>query len=290
MRDAVKTLLMKQRVAAYTQIFIGCVIGALAYPLFLIPNGIAPGGLTGVSTILNHLLGWPVGITSLAMNLPLFVLSYRSMGRSFAARSLIATVLFSLMIDFFHFKPLTEDTLLGALYGGLLLGAGLGLILRGNATTGGTDMIAKIIHRRFSFISISMILFALDGVVIVAAGIFLGAQHALYALICIYVSSKVLDGVLTGIESVKACYIITAREDAISDRLMNELGRGVTHLMARGAYTGAERPVILCVVTSQELMRLKDIVRQEDERAFLFITGAHEALGEGFSSLTGEQK
>jgi uncharacterized membrane-anchored protein YitT (DUF2179 family) len=286
MKEAVRLLLLKERTSAYAQIILGSFIGGLAYPLFLVPNGIAPGGLTGVSTVLNYLLAFPVGMTSLAMNIPLFIISFRSVGRVFAVRSLIATVLFSLAIDLINVKPLTDDTLLGALYGGILLGAGLGLILRGNATTGGTDMIAKIIHKRFSFISVPMILFLLDCVVIIGAGVFIDAVHALYALICIYVSTKVMDAVLTGIASVKACYVITGREQPITARLMDELGRGVTHLMARGGYTGAERPVILCVVNSQELTRLKEIVRQEDERAFLFITGAHEALGEGFSSLT----
>ncbi len=285
MFDRIRKVPMKTQLFSYGQIVLGCIIGGLAYPLFLVPNGIAPGGLTGVTTILNHLFGLPVGMTSLAMNIPLFLMSYKSMGRRFAAASLFATVLFSFAIDLMQLKPLTDDTLLGTVYGGVLLGAGLGLILRGNATTGGTDMIAKLIHRKFQVLSITNILFALDCLVVVAAGIFIGAQHALYALICIFISTKVIDAVLTGFESVKACYIITSKEAMITYRLMHELGRGVTHLMAMGAYTQTVRPVILCVVNTQELMRLKEIVRQEDERAFLFVTGAHEALGEGFANL-----
>jgi Uncharacterized conserved protein len=276
----------KKWLLSYGQIVLGCIIGGVAYPLFLVPNSIAPGGLTGVSTILHHLMGLPVGLTSLAMNVPMFVLSYKSMGKRFALASLIATVLFSFAIDLMQFKPLTDDILLGSVFGGALLGVGLGLILRGNATTGGTDMLAKLIHEKFQALSIANILFALDFVVVVAAGVFIGAHYALYALICIFVSSKVIDAVLIGFESVKACYIITCQEEKITERLMHELGRGVTQLMAKGAYTETERPVILCVVQAQELMRVKDIVRQEDDKAFLFITGAHEALGEGFSSLT----
>jgi len=281
---------LKKWLLSYGQIILGCVIGGLAYPLFLVPNSIAPGGLTGVATILNHLAGLPVGLTSLVMNIPLFILSYKSMGRRFAAASLFAMVLFSLVIDIFKIEPLTQDILLGSVFGGALLGIGLGFIFRGNATTGGTDMLAKLIHEKFQVLSIASILLALDFVVVAAAGVFIGAHHALYALICIFVSAKVIDAVLIGFESVKACYIITCAEDKITNRLMNELGRGVTHLMAKGAYTNTERPVILCVVQAREMVRVKEIVRQEDGTAFLFITGAHEALGEGFSSLNKQER
>ena len=133
----------KQIAVSYLQILLGCLIGAAAYPAFLIPNNIAPGGLTGVATILNYLFGLPVGTVSLALNIPLFIIGYRSMGKIFAFRSLIATVLFSLLIDLLPIRPVSRDPLLGTLFGGVVLGAGLGLILRGGATTGGTDMIAR---------------------------------------------------------------------------------------------------------------------------------------------------
>ena len=278
----------KERLGAYAQIVLGCLLGGAAYPLFLVPNNIAPGGLTGVTTILHYLYKLPVGLTSLIMNLPLFIISFRSIGKVFALRSLIGLLLFSAAIDLLGFAPVTDNTLLSALFGGMLLGAGLGLILRSNATTGGTDMIAKLLHKRFPFISVPAILFSIDSVVIIGAGIFINTEHALYALLCIIVSTWVMDAVLTGFTTAKACYIITIREDTISDRLMSELSRGVTYLVARGAYTGVERRVLLCVITSQELPRLKEIVRQEDEKAFMFVTGAHEALGEGFSNLMGE--
>ena len=141
----------KEIFQAYVQIIIGCVIGAAAYPLFLIPNNIAPGGLTGAATILNFLFGWPVGTVSLIMNIPLFIIGYRTMGKIFAFRSLIATLLFSVLIDVLPLQPITVepvlDPLLGTLFGGVLLGIGLGLILRGGATTGGTDMIARMVQQ-----------------------------------------------------------------------------------------------------------------------------------------------
>lgn len=279
---------MRDQLSAYVQIVLGCFIGALAYPLFLVPHGIAPGGLTGVTTILNRLFGLPVGITSLALNVPLFMIGWRSMGRVFALRSLIATVLFSFAIDLLRLEPMTADPLLATLYGGILLGAGLGLILRGGATTGGTDMIARMIHHRLPFITTGMVLFGIDCCVVLAACATLGTSEGLYALICIYASAKVIDMVMAGLGGNSACFIITDAWERVSQRILTDMERGATHLRAEGAFSHTERPVILCVVSRQEVAQIKAIVREEDEQAFVFITEAHEALGEGFSALHDE--
>jgi len=279
----------REQLAAWVQIVLGCLIGAAAYPLFLDPGKIAPGGLTGVAMILKHIGGWDIGITSLLLNIPLFIVGYRSMGRVFVVRSLAATVMFSLAIDLLKPLPsLAFDPMLTALIGGALLGIGLGLILRGGATTGGTDMVARMVHRKLPFLSVGMFLFLIDCVVVVAAAVIIGGREALYALVCIYVSDKAVDMVMLGMSKNKACFIITDEWEKVSARVMEELERGVTQLDARGAYTGTERPVVLCVLPPQEVARLKDIVRESDEKAFMFITEAHEALGEGFSRLSGE--
>ena len=288
MKERMDKLLRQERAMAYFQIVLGCLVGGLAYPLFLVPNSIAPGGLTGVATVLNHLFGAPVGLTSMLLNLPLFLIGYKAMGRVFVVRSFIATIVFSVFIDLFKLEPMTEDVLLGSLYGGILLGVGLGLILRGGATTGGSDMIARMVHKRLPFITVGMFLFILDFLVVVLAGVCVGMQHALYALICIFVSAKAVDVVIAGFSTVKACYIITQATQQVADRILTELERGVTILTATGAYSKHERPVLLCVAGSAEIVRIKEIVRQEDETAFMFITGAHEALGEGFSKLSGD--
>ncbi|MBQ8653605.1 MAG: YitT family protein [Clostridia bacterium] len=280
--------LRKEFIMAYGQIMLGCLIGGAAYPLFLMPNNIAPGGLSGLAMIINYLFGAPVGTTSLLLNVPLFILGWKAMGRVFVFRSLLATFLFSMSIDLLKFQPLTMDPLLGTLFGGILLGAGLGLILRGGATTGGTDMAARMVHKRFPFITVGGFLLLLDCAVVAAAAVAMGASEALYALICIYVSSKVVDMVLEGMSSNKACFIITDQYERVTQRILVEMERGVTYLSARGAYTGRERPVVLCVVSRMEVARIKDIVREADERAFVFITEAHEALGEGFSRLSAE--
>ena len=275
-------ILRNERVVAYTQILLGCLLGAAAYPMFLIPNAIAPGGLSGIATILTVLFRTPVGLVSLIMNVPLFIIGYRSMGRVFAFRSLVATVVFSLLIDWLPVPVVTNNTLLGSLFGGALMGLGLGLILRGGATTGGTDMIARMVHARFQHISVGAFLFFIDFCVVLGAGFFIKAELALYAFISIYVGTRVIDLVVEGFDRQKACYIITEHTDVVKDRLMNDLGRGLTILSAHGGYRGAERPVLLCIVRAQEVTRLKTIVRLEDERAFVFITEAHEVLGEGF--------
>ena len=285
MMDKIKSLARKERFIAWMQIVIGCIIGAAAYPTFLDPGKIAPGGLTGVAMIMKHLWGWDIGITSLILNIPLFIIGYRAMGRVFAFRSLIATILFSLAIDLMPLKEIPVEPILGTLYGGILLGIGLGFILRGGATTGGTDMCARLVHKYLPFMSVGMFLFLIDCVVVVAAWIFIGSSEALYALICIFVSGKAVDMVMLGLSSNKACFVITDQWERVSRRLLDEMERGVTQLTAKGAYTGVDRPVVLCVLPPQEVSRLKEIVRQEDERAFMFITDAHEALGEGFSSL-----
>ena len=273
---------------AYAEIVLGCVIGGLAYPLFLVPNNIAPGGLTGIATIFNYIWGWPVGVTSMLLNLPLFLLGFKAMGRVFVLRSLVATILFSACIDLFQLPPLTDDILLGSVYGALVLGVGLGLIMRGGATTGGSDMVARMVHHRFPLVTVGAFLFMLDCAVILCAAFTMSARAALYALICIFVNAKAVDLVLAGFGSAKACFIITNRGQAISQRIMAELDRGATVLNATGAYSGEGRTLLISVVTQMEVIPLKRIVRQEDEKAFMFITDTHETLGEGFNALNGD--
>ena len=274
--------LKNEYILAYLQIALGSLIGAVAYPLFLVPNHIAPGGLTGLATVLNYLFDLPVGITSFALNIPLFIVGYRAMGRIFVLRSFIATVLFSFLIDLIPLPPMTQDPLLGALFGGVLLGVGLGFIMRGGATTGGSDMVARMVHARFQHITVGAFLFFIDFCVVALAGFFIEPEYALYAFISIYLGSKLIDVVMEGLTRDKACYVISGHYEAIREALMTQLERGVTLLSAEGGYSREKRPVLLCVLSSQEVGRLKAIVRSMDARAFVFISDAHEVLGEGF--------
>ena len=279
-----------ERFFSYVQIILGALLGGAAYPLFMTPNRIAPGGITGIATILNHLFHWPVGVVSLILNFPIFLVGFRRMGRVFAFRSLVATVFFTLFIDVLPLKPITDDPLLGALYGGVLLGIGLGLIMRGGATTGGSDMIARMVHRRFQFVSTGSFLFAIDFAVVVSAGFLIGTSEALYALINIFLNAKVMDVVIIGFSANKACFVMSDRWQEISRRVLQEMNRGVTQLTARGAYTGTERPTLLCVIGRSEIMAFKRILREEDENAFVIIVEAHEAIGDGFTMLSDSEK
>lgn len=273
----------KENIFSYLQIIVGCILGGAAYPLFLTPGNIAPGGLTGLAMVINYLFHWPVGTVTLILNMPLFIFGWKFMGKRFILRTLIATLLFSLLIDLLPLKPLTDDPLLSAIFGGVLLGIGLGLILRGEATTGGTDMLARMIHRSVPAISTGMFLMALDCAVVIVAAVAIGITQALYAIICIYISSKVIDTVMIGFSGNKACFIISTRSEVIMNRILTEMERGVTELSAKGGYTGEDRPTLMCVVSRMEVTAIKNIVRDEDENAFMIVVDAHEAIGDGFS-------
>ncbi|HPJ02821.1 MAG TPA: YitT family protein [Candidatus Limiplasma sp.] len=279
------TIRRHERIFAYVQILVGCAISALSFPMFLVQYDIAPGGVTGIATVLHYLFSFPIGLTSLALNVPLFIMGYRLLGRIFAFRTLIATIVFSLFIDWLPVMPFPADMLLSAVFGGVLLGLGLGLILRGGATTGGSDLTAKMIHARFQHISVGMILFAIDFCVVISAAFLITPKAALYALITIFISSRVIDMVVQGFERHKACYIITQYHETIKQKLMDSLQRGITVFYAKGGFSDADHPVLLCIISAQELAKLKLIVRMEDEKAFVFITAAHEVLGEGFDRL-----
>ena len=270
---------------SWLNIIFGCFVAASAYPLFMTPHNIAPGGLTGVAIILNYLFRLPVGTTSLVLGIPLFVIGWRTVSAQFALRSLGATLIFSVLIDVLPFPSLTDDYLMATLFGAILLGVGLAIIMTGNATTGGTDMLAQMLHRYFPSVKVGVFLSILDGCVVLAAWFTMSANAALYALCNIYICSRVIDMMLSGWGSAKACYITTDFTDSITQRIMNELNRGVTHLEATGAYSGQRRRMILCVASGREIPRLKRIIKAEDPKAFIFITDTHETLGEGFAQL-----
>ncbi|MDI9520930.1 MAG: YitT family protein [Bacillota bacterium] len=274
----------------YTLIVIGCFIAAASYPLFLEPNFIAPGGLTGITTILNYHFNLPIGLTSLILNIPLMLAGWRLIGAGFIFRTILATLLFSFLIDLLHLPALSDDPLLASIFGGIMLGVGLALIFRGNATTGGTDLMARIVHHYQRAITIGVFLFAFDTLVILLTWIFLSASHALYAMICVFVIAKVLDQVLTGFGNDKACYIISKQYAQIEKRLMTEMERGVTRFDAVGAYSGEPIKMLLCIVGQFEAPKLKTIVNDEDPTAFMFITDTHETLGEGFAKLIEEEQ
>ncbi len=268
--------------ASYLWIALGCLLTALSFNFFFIPNQIAPGGVSGIGTVIFHLFGLPVGVTMLVLNIPLFLIGIKQMGGSFGIRTLIATIMLSFMIDLIKVPPLTQDPLLASIYGGVLMGTGLGLVFRMNATTGGTDLFAKLIHRYFPFISVGWVLFFIDFIVVVAAGIVFGPSQALYAVVSLALGAKIIDLVQEGLNTAKAVFIISDMAPTISDRIMQEMDRGVTLLHGQGAYTRREKEVILCVINRMQMSRLKGIIHEIDPLAFVLVADVREVMGEGF--------
>jgi len=275
---------MLRAVREYLVLLAGVMLMALGLDLFLVPNKIAAGGVGGIATILHYLLGLPVGMTMLGLNVPLFMWGLYRLGLPFGFRSLVGTVTLSLFVDVMApYLPVpTSDVLLASVFGGVLVGLGLGLVFRSKATTGGTDFAAAIV-RSYVGINVGQLLFLIDASVVLAAGVaFRSWELALYALITIFITAWIVDIVQEGLSYTKAFLIISNRPDEIAGSVMQEVGRGATVWRARGAYTGAERPVLLTVVSRSEITRLKEIVHAIDPQAFVVVTDVREVIGEGF--------
>ena len=267
----------------YCMILLGSLIAGASYTYFFVPNSIAPGGVTGVATVLNYLIGKPsVGALSFILNVPLFLLGYKSGGKRFVFRSFVSMMLLSLFIDILPGAPITNDGMLASIFGGILLGIGLGMVLRAGATTGGTDLAAQMVHHRVSFISVGTFLFGIDCAVILLAGVVFDVQAALVALIALYISTKVIDTVIKGWNTEQQMMIISDHAPEIARQIMADMDRGATFIEARGAYTGQKRGMLYCVVTRAQIMQIKGIVAAIDPRAFVTVSDAHEVMGEGF--------
>ncbi|MDU2063550.1 MAG: YitT family protein [Sporomusaceae bacterium] len=278
---------MKRWLRDAVGIAIGAILSAIALNMFLIPNKIAAGGITGLATIFHYLFNWPVGLTSLAMNVPLFLLGVKLFGKRYGLNTLYGAIVLSLAIDGLEpFIPvLTHDSLLACLYGGVIDGIGLALVFKFNGTTAGTDLGAAILSRIIG-ISVGQALLSIDFFVIAFAGFaFAKAELALYALITLVVATQLIDLIQEGRSSARAFLIMTDHSSEIGAAIMAELGRGVTYLSGRGAFTGQERDVVLCVVSINEVSPVKEILHKIDPAAFVIVTDAHDVMGEGFGSI-----
>ena len=266
-------------------VLLGLLAAAIGYRMYLIPNQVVNGGFTGVGQLLNHLMGVSVGTVNIVLNVPLFLVSMRSMGVRFGVRSLIAMLLLSLLIDHIPLPPATDDLLLAAIYGGAISGIGFGLILRGSATTGGTDMLASLLHRIIPVLRVSYGIFFFDGVVIIASAFAFEPQAAMYGLISTFICNVLIDLVLEGPDSAHSYFIISDKSDEIAERVLRDMDRGVTALEAVGMYSHTKKRVLLCVVNRFETIRLRRIVFEIDPKAFVIANKAKEVLGEGFKRM-----
>ena len=278
----------KQLLKDYALIALGTFLAALSLPLFFLPYDIAPGGISGISTVLASVLPLSVGLISFMLNVPLFLIGWRTVGWRFAVRSFIAMSLMSLFIDLVPVRDVSGNVMLASVFGGVLLGVGLGLVVRAGATTGGTDMAAKMIHNRVAFLPIATILFMIDGLVVAVAALAFGLQAALWALISLFVSSQAMDSVIKGFNTAMQFMIISRDSEKIVRRIHTEIDRGCTRLMAEGTYSRLPVGTLLCVVSRTEAPRLKKLVAEVDPQAFVTVCNVHEVLGEGFTGIDDE--
>ena len=278
---------MKSWVRNYLGVILGVLLEAVALNMFLIPNKIAAGGVSGLATVLYYLFNWPVGMIMLLFNIPLFIIGVKILGTRYGINTLFGAAALSVAIDLTApFTPvLTSDLLLSSLYGGVLGGIGMGLIFRFKGNTAGTALAAAIINRLFG-ISVGQSLLLADFFVIAFAGIaFKSAELALYGLISLYVTAQIVDLVQEGPSTSKAFWIMSGKADDVSSAILKDLDRGVTFFQGKGGYTGQQRDMLLCVVDTSEVTRLKDLIRKIDPRAFVIVSDAHEVLGEGFTQM-----
>ena len=267
---------------------LGCALAGVGFSFFTFPNNIVSGGLTGIGQILNLLTGLPVGITVIVMNIPLFAVAWKKFGLRFIIYSLIGMVFSNLAIDFFDMFhiALTNDILLAAVYGGLLKGVGYGLIFTTGGTGGGTDILSRLLRRKYAYIQLGNISLALDAVVVIAfAVIFKRADSAMYTIITMFVSSRVINLLLYGMSNSSICYIITTCPHDLAKVIGAKLNRGATLLKGEGAYSGKEHDVVLCAVKHNQIPALKKIVSDMDEHAFVIVTQSHEVFGKNFQDI-----
>ncbi len=281
----------------YVLIIVAAFIQAVALRLFFVPANLASGGVTGISQLINHFTGWPIGLMIFIGNIPLFLLGWRFLGGArFAVRTAFAIFMYSAFTDLLAplsatsgpaanlLRDLQGDIFLNALYGAIISGVGYGLVYRARGTSGGSDILARILSH-YRGVPMTQSYLMVDTVVILGAGFVFGWKAALYAMVALYVSGLAAETTLEGGGTVRTALIITSEPEVISERVLEELERGVTVLEGTGAYTGAERPVLYCVITRAEVAALKGIVHEVDPKAFMVIGVAHEALGEGFRPL-----
>ena len=268
---------------------VGTVIIALAVKCVFEPLDMVTGGFSGLAILIkemtSHLVkgGIPLGVTSFVLNVPIFIWAFVKKGKEFAGKSFVAMILLSFWLAVIPAWDLSQqDLLIGCLFGGGLMGFGVGLVLRAHCTTGGTDMLAALLHIRLKQYSLIQIMQVIDAAIVIVGMYVFGMHKALYAIIAVYLVTKVSDGLIEGLKFSKAAYIITGKPDEISNMIINDLDRGVTGINAKGMYSGQDKLMLFCVVNKKEIVMLKEKVDEIDPAAFVIVTDAREVHGEGF--------
>ena len=279
----------KQIAWNYVLILVGTAVMALAIQCIYDRVGLVTGGFTGLTIIIRNITksvisgGIPLWFANIVLNIPVFIYSYVKFGKKFVGRTLFATIMLSVWLYIIPGVDLSgDDYLLAALFGGVFTGVGMGIVLRAGATTGGTDMVAALIQTKMRHYSVVQIMQVMDAAIVISGLYVFGLRSTLYAVVSIFVSTKVSDGFLEGFKNSKAALIITNHYKEVAARVMDELGRGVTGMDAKGMYTQDYKCVLYCVVSRKEIVQLKEIVNDVDPDAFVIVSDVREVLGEGF--------
>lgn len=265
---------------------LGAFIIAVAVSLFLLPNKLSSGGVSGVATITYYLFHMPMGITMIIINIPLFLMSILKIGKRFFIESVVGTISLSLFIDILDkVTPLTEDKFLACIYGGILMGVGTAIILKSNSSTGGTDLISYIAKTYKPTIKVGEIIFLIDIVIVALNMIFLKEiEIALYSAIAIYIMGKIIDILFEGIYFTKLIYIVSDKSEEIAKEIGNTIGRGTTGIYGRGMYTNSDKLVLICAITRKDVGNAIQIIRRIDKKSFIIITNSREVIGAGFKN------
>ena len=270
----------------YIWIFLASILYALGFNWCYTPNAIGFGGITGVAQIIHELLPWaPIGTVAIVLNIPLFLLGWRFLGGRMLLSSLYAMAAGGIFIDVLNglYQFPSMDPFLACIFGGLLVGGSLGIILQQNATTGGTDLIALLLKLPFPWLPVSKLLLVVDLLIILSAAVvFKSLNSALYGIISLYITTMTIDMVLYGTDRAKVAYIISSHPQQISSAILNDIDRGVTILHGQGAWSGEEKQVLMVAFKQRQIVALKRVIRQFDPAAFLIVCEAHEVLGDGF--------
>ena len=279
---------LREGVLDITFDIIGSLLFAIGVQVFSSPNNIAPGGVTGLSVVLNYLTGVSIGLYVFVLNIPLLILALVFLGKRFTLKTLKTVLIMSVLLDLstYFIMPYYGDPILASLYAGVLQGAGLAIIFVRGGTTGGSDIAAKLLQLKSPGFSVGRLMLIVDAFVLATAAIvYQNIENALYGLIAIFACTRIIDGVLYGLDTGKVLMVFSKEHERITKTVLQDLGRGCTRLKAEGSYTGEDRPVLLCAVRKGEFTRLKQLVRSIDETAFVVALDASEIKGEGFRAI-----
>lgn len=286
---------MKKIIIDYLLITLGCSMLAYSVIAFWAPLGLVTGGISGLGIIIENYTtaaGFrfpiPIWLTNLVLNFPLFIIGYRILDKRYFYRSAYGYLVLTLTLYLMRFFPAPPaDIMLSAIFGGVIAGVGIALVFRANATTGGSTLIATIINKwAFPHFSIAKILFVVDSTIILFGLLTFGPIATMYAVIAVFICSKVTDAVLEGVSFAKAAFIISKDSDIIAEKILKDMQRGVTSVSSKGMYTKTEQPMLMCIVSAKQLVELKQLVQETDKKAFVIVADVREVLGEGFTEET----